>query len=151
MQIKTVLPKYIEDEDTFNGVIPGPPRWSIDEGGLTSLAARMGWKMGPTSPSWRRRRHAAGNPLQVIAGRRYSNPRSGPGWKRRASGRSSPTCWSETTMDPPEAENVIYLVGLKFERPRTRATRHEHAGPRLRFERYAVAHRCVTGTYRWYP
>ena len=119
-QVKhSVLPEYIEDEDTLNEVMTRPSpelvAW-MKELPDPLLVLGSGGKMGPTlAVLAKRAAQAAGNPLQVIAVSRYSDPQV-QSWLEAQGVKTVQFDLLERDGygSLPEAENVIYLVGLKF-------------------------------------
>jgi nucleoside-diphosphate-sugar epimerase len=113
------LPKYIKDENSLNEVMTRPTPQLIDwvktlPDPLLILGA--GGKMGPTlSVLAKRAAEAAGNPLSVIAVSRFSDPQV-KNWLE--SMKVETLCLdlldNVSYSALPDADNVIYMVGLKF-------------------------------------
>jgi nucleoside-diphosphate-sugar epimerase len=114
-----VLPEFIEDEDTLNEVMTRPSPELVEfmkDLPDPLLVLGSGGKMGPTlAVLAKRAAQAAGNRLRVIAVSRYSDPQA-KSWLEAQGVETLAFDLLERDRygSLPEAENVIYLVGLKF-------------------------------------
>lgn len=114
-----MLPELIENEEQLDEVLTRPSAALVEQmktlrGPLLVLGA--GGKMGPTlAVRARRAADAAGANLDVIAVSRFSDPNA-RAWleTRRVRTINTDLLQRETLGALPEAENIIYLVGLKF-------------------------------------
>ena len=116
---ETALPKLIETEEVLDEVMTRPSRALVEfvktlRGPLLVLGA--GGKMGPTlAVRARRAAQAAKCDLDVIAVSRFSDARARQ-WLESQSVRTlnADLLSRDALKSLPDAENVIYLVGLKF-------------------------------------
>ena len=114
-----VLPEFIPDEDTLNEVMTRPSPVLVEfikdlPDPLVVLGA--GGKMGPTLAALAKRAaETAGNPLRVLAISRYTD-KSVQRWleAQHVETISADLLEREAYPSLPDAENVIYMVGLKF-------------------------------------
>ncbi len=113
------FPEFIEDEDTLTETLTRPSAPLIEY--LKDLPSPLvilgaGGKMGPTlAVLARHAAQAAGIPLEIIAVSRYRDQQARQ-WleKNGIKTLSLDLLDSEAYSQLPDAENVIYLVGLKF-------------------------------------
>ncbi len=119
MQEPSVLPEFIDTEELLDEVMTRPSAALIEfaktlRGPLLILGA--GGKMGPTlAVRARRAVEAAGCKLDVIAVSRFSDVRARTFLEDRGVRTLNADLLSRDALASlPEAENVIYLVGLKF-------------------------------------
>ncbi len=117
--VGAALPERIESEAELNEVLTRPGPALVDfvrtlSGRLIILGA--GGKMGPTlAVLAHRAAQAAGHPLEVVAVSRFSNPQS-----RRLLEQYGVQLHAADLLEPadlarlPDADHVIYLVGMKF-------------------------------------
>ena len=113
------LPKVVENEEQLDDVLTRPRTCLVEfvktlQSPLLILGA--GGKMGPSlAVLCRRAADAAGHKLEIIAVSRYSNAAIRPRLEER--GVKTVECdllERDAVKRLPDAENIIYLVGLKF-------------------------------------
>ena len=114
-----VRPEKIETEEQLNELLTRPNGSLVEF--IRTLSSPLlilgaGGKMGPTlAVLAKRAAEAANHPLDVIAVSRFSDTRARQ-WleKHGVKTRSCDLLGERSLQQLPEAENVIYLVGLKF-------------------------------------
>lgn len=113
------LPEIIDDEEALDEVLTRPSAALVEfvktlRGPLLILGA--GGKMGPSlAVQARRAAEAAGCVLDIVAASRYSDPHARKWLEDRGIRTISADLLSREALSSlPDAENVIYLVGLKF-------------------------------------
>lgn len=113
------LPALIEAEEQLDELLTRPNAALVEF--ITTLPSPLlilgaGGKMGPTlAVLAKRAADAAKHPLDVIAVSRFSDPRARQWLEAHGVKTSSRDLLEQGSLQQlPEAENVIYLVGLKF-------------------------------------
>lgn len=113
------LPDHLDSEEQLDDLLtqPGPELVAfIKAVSSPLLVLGAGGKMGPTlAVLARRAAEAAGHPLEVIAVSRFNEP-TAQQWLE-ARGVKTLSCDlldADAVARLPDAENVVYLVGLKF-------------------------------------
>jgi nucleoside-diphosphate-sugar epimerase len=116
---KDGLPARIETEEQLNEVLTRPTARLVEfikSVGSPLLVLGAGGKMGPTlAVLAKRAAAAAGHPLEVLAVSRFSGPNARE-WleAHRVKTRACDLLDARAVRELPEADSVVYCVGLKF-------------------------------------
>jgi nucleoside-diphosphate-sugar epimerase len=115
----TQLPELIETEEALDELLTRPRSCLVDFVKTLSsplLILGAGGKMGPSlAVLCRRAADAAGHKLEIYAASRFSNPAIRPWLEARGVKTLECDLLERYKLNQlPDAENVIYLVGLKF-------------------------------------
>ncbi len=152
------LPELIETEDALDEVMTHPMPALVES--IKTLSSPLvilgaGGKMGPTlAVLARRAADAAGHSLDIVAVSRFSDALKRD-WleSQRVRTIASDLMAREAFAKLPDADNVIYLVGLKFGTTQNPATTwaSNTLVPAYAAERYEKAHITALSTGNVYP